>query len=75
MNRLERSTRVPIADRSTPRIRSPSQWPVRKIYYNITITGLSVMVALVIGTIEFAGLLVQELGAHGSAPTAPSGDR
>ena len=40
--------------------------PVRKIYYNITITGLSVMVALVIGTIEFAGLLGQELGAHGS---------
>jgi high-affinity nickel-transport protein len=26
--------------------------PVRKIYYNITITGLSVMVALLIGTIE-----------------------
>jgi nickel/cobalt transporter (NiCoT) family protein len=40
--------------------------PVRKIYYNITITGLSVMVALVIGTIEFAGLLAQELDAHGS---------
>jgi high-affinity nickel-transport protein len=30
--------------------------PVRKVYYNITITGLSVMVALVIGTIELAGL-------------------
>ena len=40
--------------------------PVRKIYYNITITGLSVMVALVIGTIEFAGLFAQELGAHSS---------
>jgi nickel/cobalt transporter (NiCoT) family protein len=40
--------------------------PVRKIYYNITITGLSVMVALVIGTIEFAGLAGQELGAQGS---------
>ncbi len=39
--------------------------PVRKIYYNITITGLSVMVALVIGTIEFAGLFAQELGAQG----------
>jgi high-affinity nickel-transport protein len=40
--------------------------PVRKVYYNITITGLSVMVALVIGTIEFAGLFAQELGAHSS---------
>jgi high-affinity nickel-transport protein len=39
--------------------------PVRKLYYNITITGLSVLVALVIGTVEFAGLIVRELGAHG----------
>jgi high-affinity nickel-transport protein len=40
--------------------------PVRKLYYNITITGLSVMVAFVIGTVELAGLLSEELGAHGS---------
>jgi high-affinity nickel-transport protein len=40
--------------------------PVRKLYYNITITGLSVMIALVIGTIELAGLFSQELGANGS---------
>jgi high-affinity nickel-transport protein len=40
--------------------------PVRKLYYNITITGLSVMVALVIGTVELAGLLAQEVGVHGS---------
>jgi high-affinity nickel-transport protein len=40
--------------------------PVRKLYYNITITGLSVMIALVIGTVELAGLFSQELGAHGS---------
>jgi high-affinity nickel-transport protein len=39
--------------------------PVRKLYYNITITGLSVLVALMIGTVELAGLLGQELGAHG----------
>ncbi len=39
--------------------------PVRKLYYNITITGLSVMVALVIGTVELAGLFAQRLGAHG----------
>ncbi|WP_434092848.1 HoxN/HupN/NixA family nickel/cobalt transporter [Pseudonocardia alni] len=36
--------------------------PVRKVYYNITITGLSVAVALVIGTIELVGVLVQETG-------------
>ena len=31
--------------------------PVRKVFYNITVTGLSVAVALVIGTIELGGLL------------------
>jgi high-affinity nickel-transport protein len=40
--------------------------PVRKLYYNITITGLSVMIALVIGTVELAGLLAARLGAQGS---------
>jgi high-affinity nickel-transport protein len=40
--------------------------PVRKVFYNLTITGLSVAVALVIGTIEIVGLLAQELGARGS---------
>ena len=35
--------------------------PVRKVYYNITITGLSVTVALLIGTVELVGLLGQEL--------------
>jgi nickel/cobalt transporter (NiCoT) family protein len=39
--------------------------PVRKVYYNITITGLSVAVALLIGTVELVGLLVTELGWHG----------
>lgn len=43
--------------------------PVRKIYYNITITGLSVAVALIIGTIELVGLLAQRLGIH-SGPLA-----
>ena len=33
----------------------------RKIYYNITITGLSVAVALFIGTVELAGVLSSEL--------------
>ncbi len=40
--------------------------PVRKVFYNITITGLSVAVALVIGTIELAGLFAAKLGAQGS---------
>jgi high-affinity nickel-transport protein len=40
--------------------------PVRKVFYNITITGLSVVVALVIGTIEVGGLLASELDFSGS---------
>ncbi len=39
--------------------------PVRKVYYNITITGLSVAVALFIGTIELVGLLTEKLGLDG----------
>ena len=40
--------------------------PVRKVYYNITITGLSVMVALVIGTIELASIFARHSNASGS---------
>ncbi len=40
--------------------------PVRKVFYNITITGLSVAVALVIGTIEIGGLIASELNLSGS---------
>jgi high-affinity nickel-transport protein len=39
--------------------------PVRKVYYNLTITALSVAVAFVIGGIEIAGLLSSELHLHG----------
>jgi high-affinity nickel-transport protein len=39
--------------------------PVRKVYYNIAITGLSVGVALVIGTIELLGLVADQLGWRG----------
>ena len=35
--------------------------PVRKVYYNITITGLSVAVALIIGTIELVSILTDRL--------------
>jgi len=34
--------------------------PVRKVFYNLTITGLSVFVAFFIGTIEILGLIAQE---------------
>ncbi|GBE66515.1 nickel/cobalt efflux system [Mycobacterium sp. MFM001] len=39
--------------------------PVRKVYYNITITGLSVAVALLIGSIELLGLLADQFGWSG----------
>ncbi|MER7900152.1 HoxN/HupN/NixA family nickel/cobalt transporter [Streptomyces sp. NPDC096046] len=39
--------------------------PVRKVYYNLTITGLSVAVALLIGTVELLGLLAGQFGLHG----------
>jgi high-affinity nickel-transport protein len=35
--------------------------PVRRVYYNLTITALSVVVALVVGTIELGGLVAQHL--------------
>jgi nickel/cobalt transporter (NiCoT) family protein len=45
------------------------QWafsePARKVFYNLVITGLSVAVALVIGTVELAGLVAQEVQARG----------
>ena len=40
--------------------------PVRKLYYNITITGLSAMIALVIGTVELLGLVGGHLASQGS---------
>ena len=43
--------------------------PVRKIFYNIVITGLSVAVALVIGTIEIASIIADRLGVT-SGPLA-----
>ena len=35
--------------------------PVRKVFYNITITSISVFVALIIGTIELVGVLADRL--------------
>ncbi len=39
--------------------------PVRKVFYNLTITGLSVAVALVIGTLELGSLAASELHLAG----------
>ncbi len=39
--------------------------PARKVYYNISVTALSVIVALLIGTIEFAQVLSHKLGWDG----------
>ncbi|WTV96135.1 HoxN/HupN/NixA family nickel/cobalt transporter [Streptomyces sp. NBC_00487] len=40
--------------------------PVRKVYYNLIITGLSVAVALVIGTVELLGLVAEKARLHGT---------
>jgi nickel/cobalt transporter (NiCoT) family protein len=40
--------------------------PVRKVYYNMTITGLSVFVAVFIGAVELLGLLGQDGNLNGS---------
>ena len=39
--------------------------PVRKVYYNLTITGLSVAVALLVGTMEMLSILTQSLSLRG----------
>ncbi|HEX6520126.1 MAG TPA: HoxN/HupN/NixA family nickel/cobalt transporter [Streptosporangiaceae bacterium] len=39
--------------------------PVRKVYYNLVITGLSIGAAFIIGSIELLGVLTSELHLHG----------
>src|ERR1017187_38861 len=39
--------------------------PVRKVFYNLPITGLSVAVALLVGTVELLSILTQYLNLHG----------
>ncbi|HEX6713156.1 MAG TPA: HoxN/HupN/NixA family nickel/cobalt transporter [Thermoleophilaceae bacterium] len=39
--------------------------PVRKVYYNLTITALSVAVALIIGTIELLSIAAEQLSLRG----------
>jgi high-affinity nickel-transport protein len=40
--------------------------PVRKVYYNLVITGLSIAAAFVIGSVELLGVLTSELHLHGA---------
>lgn len=39
--------------------------PIRKLYYNLTITAVSVLVALLIGSVEALGLIAERLALHG----------
>jgi nickel/cobalt transporter (NiCoT) family protein len=47
--------------------------PVRKVYYNIAVTGLSVAVALIIGTIELVSILHEKVGLSGGVWDAVAG--
>jgi high-affinity nickel-transport protein len=40
--------------------------PVRKVYYNLVITALSIGAAFIIGTIEILGILTTEVHLHGA---------
>lgn len=40
--------------------------PVRKVYYNLVITGLSIGAAFIIGTIEILGVVTSEMNLHGA---------
>jgi high-affinity nickel-transport protein len=42
--------------------------PLRKIYYNLTTTGLSIFVAFVIGTIELVGVVADKSGLSDVQP-------
>jgi high-affinity nickel-transport protein len=39
--------------------------PLRKLWYNLTITGVSVVVAVVVGSIEALGLVAEKFGLAG----------
>ena len=47
--------------------------PVRKVFYNIVVTALSVAVALAIGAIELVGVLADRLDLHGGIWGAVAG--
>ncbi|GAC1646791.1 MAG: HoxN/HupN/NixA family nickel/cobalt transporter [Candidatus Dormibacteraceae bacterium] len=39
--------------------------PIRKVFYNMTVTGLSVFVALFVGVVELSQILIDKLGLEG----------
>jgi len=39
--------------------------PIRKLYYNLTITFVSVLVAVIVGGVEVLGLIADKLGLQG----------
>ena len=39
--------------------------PIRKVFYNLTITGLSVAVALIVGTIEIISIAITYFNLQG----------
>ena len=41
--------------------------PIRKLYYNLTITSISVVVAFLVGGVEALGLLGEQFQLHGTA--------
>lgn len=47
--------------------------PIRKVYYNLTVTALSVFVALFVGAAELVQILIQVLGLRGPVFDAISG--
>jgi nickel/cobalt transporter (NiCoT) family protein len=47
--------------------------PVRKVYYNLVITGLSIGAAFIIGTIEILGILTSEVHLRGAFWSAMAG--
>lgn len=40
--------------------------PVRKVHYNLVVTGLSIGAAFIVGTIELLGILTTEAHLHGA---------
>lgn len=47
--------------------------PIRKVFYNLTVTSLSVVVALFVGVVELAQILIQVTGAQGGVFDAIAG--
>ena len=47
--------------------------PIRKVYYNLTVTSLSVFVALFVGVVELAQILIQVLSLRGGLFDAIAG--